>query len=192
MAKSKTNMNWLVLSIGSAIGAAASFIQIIERIAFADNPLANLSCDINSAFSCSSVFDGWQSSVFGFSNSIMCLLFFGVMLGIGLSGLFGSQLAKGLRLVMHFFSVFFLFFGAWYLQQSAFDIGALCLFCIFCYGGVILINWAWFRINHKDFPLLSKKSHKKIENLIAKGADSFFWIIWATLFVAMFIIAFNK
>lgn len=191
MTKNKSISTWLVLTIGSLVGAVASFIQIIERIAFADNPLANLSCDINSAFSCSSVFDGWQSSVFGFSNSIMCLLFFGVMLGISLSGLFGSQLAKGLRLTMHFFSVFFLFFGAWYLQQSAFDIGALCLFCIFCYSGVILINWSWLRINHQDLPMLSSKQKNKLSKFISKGGDTFFWLLWAFVFIGMFIVAFN-
>jgi uncharacterized membrane protein len=192
MAKNKIKLPWLILTIGSVIGAAASFIQIIERIAFADNPLVNLSCDINNAFSCSTVFDGWQSSVFGFSNSIMCLLFFGVMLGVGLSGLFGTQLAKGLRLTMHFFSVFFLFFGAWYLQQSAFDIGALCLFCIFCYGGVILINWSWIRLNVNDLPLISQNAKKQLQKFIAKGGDTFFWALWAIVFVAMFILAFKK
>jgi uncharacterized membrane protein len=191
MTKNKTFASWLILTLGSAIGAVASFIQVIERITFADNPLANLSCDINSAFSCSSVFDGWQSSVFGFSNSIMCLLFFGVMLGVGLGGLFSTGLAKSLRLVMHFFSVFFLFFGAWYLQQSAFDIGALCLFCIFCYSGVILINWAWLRINHNDLPGLSKKQKNSLSKFINKGGDTFFWLLWGLVFVAMFIVAFN-
>jgi hypothetical protein len=122
----------------------------------------------------------------------MCLLFFGVMLGVGLSGLFGTQLAKGLRLTMHFFSVFFLFFGAWYLQQSAFDIGALCLFCIFCYGGVILINWSWIRLNVNDLPLISQNAKKQLQKFIAKGGDTFFWALWAIVFVAMFILAFKK
>ena len=173
------------------MGAIASFIQIIERIAYGDNPLKSLSCDINSVFSCSNVFDGWQSSVFGFSNSIMCLLFFGVMLGVGLSGLFGAQLAKGLRLVMHFFSVFFLFFGAWYLQQSAFAIGALCLFCIFCYSGVIAINWAWLRLNIDDLPLLSNPAKAKVKKSFAKGADTFAWIMWGLVIAGMFVIAFR-
>jgi hypothetical protein len=48
----------------------------------------------------------------------MCLAFFAVLFGVGLGGVFSNGLAKNLRLVMHFFSVFFLLFGAWYLQQS--------------------------------------------------------------------------
>ena len=188
--KTKATAPWLFVVIGSSVGAVASFVQVVERISYGDNPVRSLACDINSVFSCSSVFDGWQSSVFGFSNAIMCLLFFGVMLGVGLSGLFGSSVTKGLRLTMHFLSVFFLFFGAWYLQQSAFDIKALCIFCMFCYSGVIAINWAWLRINADDLPLLSTNSKKKLKKAFASGADTFGWILWALLFVAMFMIAF--
>lgn len=186
----KTSMPWLVLTLGSAIGAVSSFVQTIERITYADQPINGLSCDLNSVFSCSSVFGEWQSSVFGFSNSIMCLLFFGVMLGIGLSGLFGSQMSKGLRLAMQFFSVFFLGFGAWYLQQSAFVIGALCVFCIFCYAGVIAINWSWLRINADDLPL-SKKHKKVLKSGMSQGADTFGWLLWAALIAVMFAYAFR-
>lgn len=189
--KYTSKVSWLFVVIGSSIGALASFVQVIERISYGDNSVKSLACDINSVFSCSNVFDGWQSSVFGFSNAIMCLLFFGVMLGVGLSGLFGSLLAKGLRLTMHFFSVFFLFFGAWYLQQSAFAIGALCIFCMFCYVGVIAINWAWLRINVNDLPLLSTASKKKIEKSFASGADTFAWIMWGLAFATMFVLAFQ-
>lgn len=186
-----TTTTWSTLTFGAAVGATASFVQVIERISYGDNPVKSLACDINSVFSCSSVFDGWQSSVFGFSNAIMCLLFFGVMLGVGLSGLLGSLLAKGLRLTMHFFSVFFLFFGAWYLQQSAFAIGALCIFCMFCYAGVIAINWAWLRINVDDLPLIGLNGKKKLKKAFKSGADTFGWIMWGLLFAAMFIIAFQ-
>lgn len=179
------SLPWLILTIGSAVGAIASFVQTIERIQFADKPLQALTCDLNSVFSCSNVFDAWQSSVFGFSNSIMCLLFFGVMLGIGLSGLLGGALNKGLRLIMHFFSVFFLVFGAWYLYQSAVVIHALCIFCIFCYAGVIAINWAWLRINAPDLPISAARK-KSLQNGFKIGADTFGWILWALAFAALF------
>lgn len=181
--------SWLILTLSAGIGAAASFIQTVERISFADNPSVALACDVNSVFSCSSVFTQWQSSVFGFSNSIMCLLFFSVLLGIGLAGLFGGVIAKNLRLILHFFSVFFLFFGAWYLQQSTFVIGALCIFCMFCYTGVIGLNWAWVRINAKDLPL-SAKNKTRLQGAIAHGVDTFFWIMWGLAIVAMFVFKF--
>lgn len=185
--KRSTKLVWWVATIGASVGLVASFIQTIERISYADQPLKALTCDINSVFSCSSVFDGWQSSFFGFSNSIMCLAFFAVVLGVAISGLTGSLINRYLRLIMHFFSVFFLFFGAWYLQQSAYDIGALCIFCIFCYSGVIALNWAWLRINIDDLaaPVHFKKQASK---LINSGADTFLWLLWAIAIAIMIII----
>lgn len=180
---------WLVLTISAAVGALAALIQTVERISYALHPNNPLTCDVNSVFSCSNVFDAWQSSVFGFSNSIMCLAFFGVMLGVGLAALSTDKLGKVLRFVMHFFSVFFLFFGAWYLQQSTFVVGSLCIFCIFCYSGVIGLNWAWLRINAADLPL-SKSLASKLQKAISHGADTLFWVLWGLAFVTMFIVKF--
>lgn len=119
----------------------------------------------------------------------MCLLFFGVMLGVALAGLGGGRLGKKLRLIMHFTSLFFLGFGAWYLQQSTFAIRALCIFCIFCYAGVIAINWAWLRLNVVDLPLATR--HKDaLQRGIKNGADTFIWLLWAIMIAAMFVFSF--
>lgn len=190
MKSNKINLKitWLVASAGSAMGLIASFIQIIERISYADQPLKALTCDINSVFSCSNVFDGWQSSFFGFSNSIMSLSFFAVVFGVAISGVTGSVINRYLRFVLHFFSIFFLFFGAWYLHQTVYAIGALCIFCIFIYGSVILLNWAFLRLNINDFSK-SSKLKTRFHKLMASGADTFFWVLWALI---MFIVLANK
>lgn len=180
---------WFVLAVSTAVGAIAAFIQTIERISFADNPTVALACDVNSVFSCSNVFDAWQSSVFGFSNSIMCLAFFAITFGVAIAGLNADKLGKALRLVMHFFGVFFFFFGAWYLQQSTFVIDSLCIFCIFCYLGVIGLNWAWLRINANDLPQ-SKSAHLRLNKAIEHGIDTFFWILWGIGIAGMFIYKF--
>ena len=183
-----TKYLWPTIILSASIGGLAAFIQTVERIQYALHPTSPLTCDINSVFSCTNVFDAWQSAVFGFSNSIMCLAFFAVTLGVGLAGA-TAQIGKVLRLTMHFFALFFLGFGAWYLQQSAFSIGALCIFCIFCYGGVIGLNWAWLRINSADLPL-SPKLHRGLDRAISHGADTFFWILWALGVAGMFVYKF--
>lgn len=174
---------WTVVASG-IVGMLASFIQTIERIEYAKNPTVPLTCDVNSIFSCSNVFDAWQSSVFGFTNSLMCVVFFVLIMGIGLAGATGSIISKGLRLFTHFITVFFLAFGAWYLYQSSFVIGALCIFCIACYAAVIAANWALLRININDLPLAS--SHKTgINKMIGSGTDTFLWILYAIAIAAM-------
>jgi uncharacterized membrane protein len=162
----------------------ASFIQTIERIEYAKHPTAALSCDLNSVFSCSNVFDAWQSAVFGFSNSLLCIVFFAVTMGIALAAATNSKLNKKLRLIMHFFAVFFLGFGAWYLWQSTYKIGYICIFCVACYSAVIAINWAWLKLNARDI-FTSKSAAKRWAWVEATGADNFAWALWSIVIAAM-------
>ena len=178
-------ISWFSIMVGAFVGGVASILQAIERMNWAAQPAAPLACDLNNAFSCSNVFGAWQSSVFGFSNSILCLVFFALMFGFGLAAYFSEQTNKIVRLVMHFFALFFLGFGAWYLQQTAFVVGSLCVYCIACYAGVIAINWGWLRINLDDVPM-SKDVRKKVERGIGRGVDTFLWILYALLFVFIF------
>lgn len=175
---------WWVLTVSAFMGLLASFVQTIERINFAKNPTLPLQCDINSVFSCSNVFDSWQSSVFGFSNSLLCIVFFAVLAGAGLAAATGSEINRYLRLILHSFSVFFLGFGAWYLWQSAYDVGYICIFCSICYTAVIVMNWAWLRINAKEY-FGSKTALKKWQQIEKSGADTFGWILYAVVFIAM-------
>ena len=163
---------------GSAVGLLASLFQTIERINYAKNPNVHLQCDISSIFSCRNVFDAWQSSFFGFSNSLVCMIFFGVLLGVGLAGLASSKISRWLRLLGHYLSLFFLGFGAWYLYQSAYSIGYICIFCSACYTGVIALNWAWLRLNYSDLPWFKKRT-QSFEKLMQKDTDTLLWVLYA-------------
>ncbi len=175
---------WWVLTVGSIAGLAASFIQTIEKINYAKHPTVPLTCDLNAIFSCSNVFDAWQSSVFGFSNSLMCIVFFALTAGVAFAGASGSLINKKLRYILHFFSVFFLGFGAWYLWQSTYRIGYICVFCVICYSAVITMNWAWLRLNANDL-FASETSSKRWKSIEAQGADTFVWILWGIFIAGM-------
>ncbi len=183
-------MLWQTLVGASLMGLVASFVQTVERIQFADNPAGQLYCDINATFSCSNVFTAWQSSVFGFSNSIMCLAFFAVLLGAALAGLTGAKLSKSFRFSLHGASLFFLGFGAWYLWQSVYVIGALCIFCLFCYAAVILLNLAWLRINANDLPL-SRANKQHLGRILERKHDFTFWALYAASFVVAMALHFS-
>ena len=174
---------------GSTVGLIASLIQTIERINFALQPKIPLSCDLSAIFSCSNVFDAWQSRVFGFSNSLVCMIFFAITLGVAMAGLTGSRISRIVRLGCQGSALFFLGFGAWYLWQSTFRIGFICIFCLFCYAAVIIMNWAWFRLNIQEFPPKIISS-EKLQKFIEQGGDVAFAIMWAMAIVAMLIIRF--
>ncbi len=180
---------YLLIVLGSLVGGIAALLQTIERIQWADHPTRALVCDINNAFSCSNVFAAWQSNVFGFSNALLCLTFFAVMLGFGIAVYKSKETARLPRLIAQFFSLFFLCFGAWYITQLMFVIGSMCIYCIACYAGVIAINWGWLRANVDDLPL-PKKAIGSLKNGIAKGADTFLWLLYALFFVALFLFRF--
>lgn len=182
MDKTKNRALFGLVVGASAVGLVASFMQLMDKLVHLKNPTANLACNISSVFNCSNVLDAWQSSFFGFPNSIMCIIFFAVMLGIAIAGATGSIINKNLRLVMHFFALFFLGFGAWYLWQSIYVIGTVCIYCMFCYAAVIAMNFAWIRINVGDLPYSKAK-----QKLIKQNWDMVFWLVWASAFVVMII-----
>lgn len=183
--------NWIILLIGSIIGLVSSLIQTIERISYAVKPEVALQCDINAVFSCSNVFDAWQSSFFGFSNSLLILAFFGILTGISLAGVSGSKINKKLRFILQFFALFFLAFGTWYLWQSTFVIGYLCIFCSFNYLAVVIVNWAFIRINADDI-FRSKSSAAKWTKFQQSGADTFLWLLWCLLVAGTVFMHFAK
>lgn len=187
--KTKEQGLWLVITVGSLIGLISSLVQTIERINYALHPKVALTCDINAVFSCSNVFDAWQSRVFGFSNSIVCMIFFALTAGIALAAVTGSKINHILRYVFHFFAVFFLGFGAWYLWQSTYRIGYICIFCLFCYSAVIAMNWAWFRLHYRELPL-KKSASAKLAKFVNNGGDLFIALMWALAIAGMIIFHF--
>jgi len=168
---------YATMTVGSAVGLIASFLQMLEKLSLLKNPHAALMCNINSVFSCTNVLNAWQSSVFGFPNSLMCIVFFSLTLGVALAGL-RPDLQRWLRLMMHGFTLFFLCFGLWFLAESTYVVNALCIYCVFCFSGLLLINFAWLRLNVDALPL-SDGSRKSLQRGINRGADIFGWLLLA-------------
>ncbi len=165
---------------GGAIGVLAAFFQMLEKLTLLKNKDAILSCDLSSVFSCSNVLNSWQSSVFGFPNSLMCMILFAIFATAGVAGLAASALSRGFRLGVQALSLFTLAFALWFLEQSIYDIGSLCILCIFCFAGLLLVNGAWLRLNAHDLPV-GERGRKALSRAIASGADIFGWFILAAI-----------
>ena len=166
---------YAVLAGGAGIGLAASFLEIVEYIAILKRPSAVLVCDLNGIFSCSNVLTKWQSSVFGFPNPLLCIVFFTFTLTLGLAGLTGSKFSRGLQFSAQGVSLFFLCFGFWFLQQSTYAIHYLCVLCIFCFAGVMAINASWLRLNVAGLPE-GLPIRSSLQRSINRGADIFVWL----------------
>lgn len=181
---------YITMVAGGLIGLIASFLQTMEKLTLLKNENAQLVCDLGSVFSCTNVLNAWQSSVFGFPNSLMCMVLFTIFGTVGLVGAAGGQLTRGLRLGIHGLAVFTLLFGLWFLSQSTFVINSLCLYCLFCFSGLLLVNWGWVRTNAADLPL-STRGRARLQRAIASGADTFAWIVLALAIAFVMVLRFT-
>lgn len=172
-----------LMVFGGVMGALASFMQLIEKIHLLKNPSVDLICNVNSVLNCTNVLNAPQSAVFGFPNAMMSLVLFVVFLSVGLVGLTGGTVSRGMRLATQFLSLFTLVFGVWFLWQSTYVIGAICLYCIFNFVGLVLINIAWVRVNHKDM-FKSKSTNDKLDKIVANNFDI---VAWGVLTLAVLV-----
>ncbi len=164
------------MATGGVIGMIAAFLQTTEKITLLQNKDAILTCDLNSVFSCTSVLSAWQSSVFGFPNSLMCLILFTIFASIAVAGLSGGNLPRGLRIGIHALSLFTLGFALWFLTQSIYVIGSLCILCIFCFAGLLLVNWGWMRLDAADLPI-GEHGRAFVKHCIETNIDTIIWIL---------------
>ncbi|HUC90188.1 MAG TPA: vitamin K epoxide reductase family protein [Patescibacteria group bacterium] len=165
-----------LIATGGVISAVSAFWQTLELLTHLEDKATQLTCNLNSVFSCSTVFDSWQSSAFGFPNSIMCLILFTIFASVALVGLANGKVTKGLRLAIQYLALFTLGFGLWFLWESTYSINALCVFCVSCFLGLLLINWGFFRLNADDLPI-----HKCLKAGIKNGADTFVWLLFGLI-----------
>jgi len=186
----KQRILFTTLTVASAIGFLASFLQTIEKLTLLKNPESILVCNINAVFSCTNILNSWQSSVFGFPNSLMCIIFFVIMMTAGIVGWTGGTINSKLRLVFLAMALFFVSFGFWYLWQSIFIIGSMCVYCIFCYGGVLVASDALLRLSYKDIKL-NNNLQKTLSRMIANKADIVLFTSIALIIVLEIIIKFT-
>jgi uncharacterized membrane protein len=168
---------WLGLVVVAAVvGMASTVIQLVERVALAENADADLLCDINGTFACGNVLTSWQASVFGpIPNASIGLSVFALTLGVAGAGLLGSSLSKATWGVATFFAGFMAAFTVWFLAQTAFVIGAVCLYCLVIGTMVLLINAAWWRIGLALGHLAGNRPLDAAAWVVRGGTDLVLW-----------------
>lgn len=177
---------YLTLSIGASIGLMAAFLQTIEKLILLDDKNAALPCNLNDIFNCSAVLAAPQSSLFGFPNSLICIAIFTLLLTVGTIGMTKSNLSENVLRAAQGASFFMLLFAVWFLLTSTYVIGAICIFCLICFGGLLLINAALWRLNFSDNKTTGRIS-QLFQSLRKKNFDTLLWISLAVLMTAAII-----
>ncbi len=180
---------WYVVLTGAVLGIVSTVWQTVERIAYAKGE-ASAVCDISAVVSCSNVYSHWQSSALGVPNSLIGLPVFAFMASLALSGLLGSQLSPRFLAGSLGLSVFMTLFIVWYLEQTAFDIGALCLFCAACMVNITLVSAGLVRVADAEGALGEGPLARRVHAMVDSWADLAVWVgllmgVAAMLFVGL-------
>lgn len=179
---------YALMLIGGALGMVTAGWQTVERIAWAKDPGAASVCEINAVVSCSSVYDHWQSSALGVPNSLIALPVFAILAGAGLAGVLGSYLSRGYLASLLGLTVFMTAFVTWYMEQTAFSIGVLCLFCVGCAVNIIIAGIGITRVAAAEHALGDGRAGRELRLLVEARADLIAWVGLALVIAAMLVV----
>ena len=177
------------------LGWIASFGLTLERLKVAADPSASTSCDISPFISCKSVMLSEQAALLGFPNPLIGIAAFAVPVVVGFGILAGAKYKgwfwNGL-LLGHLLALGFVI---WLFTQSAYVIGALCIYCMVAWTATIPLFWSILGFNLSQGFLGQKfmRLGKVIFEwawvitilsylVIATLAVIQFWEFWPTLF----------
>lgn len=130
-----------VLALGGAIGTAAAFALMVDRIALLKDPAFVPSCSISPLLSCGSVMTSPQAELFGFPNPLIGLVAFPVVATVGVLALGGGTVPRWVWLGLQAGSVAGLVFVHWLIAQSLYAIGTLCPYCMIVWVVTITVFW---------------------------------------------------
>ena len=123
------SLPWLLV-VGGALGFLASFDLVVERVKLLLDPSYRPSCSINPLLSCGSVMQTDQANVFGFSNPLLGVAGFPVVVAIGAALLAGARFRPWFWWGLVAGEVLAAVFVHWLAFESVFRIGALCPYCM--------------------------------------------------------------
>lgn len=148
----------VILLAGGILGFLASFILTIETIRSLQNPGYTPGCSLNPILSCASVMKSDQSSVFGFTNSLIGIGGFAGLMTVGLVLTAGARFKFWFWIAIQGAVTLGLIFTHWLIFESLYRIGSLCPFCMVVWSVTIPIFWYLTLYNLK----LSKYSKNSV------------------------------
>jgi uncharacterized membrane protein len=159
--------------IFSLLALIAAFDLSVEKIHLLEHPNASLSCSLNAVVNCASVMKTPQSSVFGFPNSYLGLMFFPIVATFAVMGLLGTTFTRYVVLKLEFLSGLALIFSYWLFFQSVYAIQILCPWCLLVTLSTTIVFASVTRYMLQQNSLnLKKSAQKKVEKFIGQGYET--------------------
>jgi uncharacterized membrane protein len=179
---------WWVVLVAAAAGLAFTTIQIMEKIALLKDPASGLFCDINATVSCTNVLNAWQSSVLGPPNALIGAIMFALLGSAALGGVLGSRPSRAYLLVLWGLALFFAAFATWFMVQTAFVIGSLCLWCTGIVTSVLASCAALTRLAHRAGAFGGDGFGRAMGTVVRSGLDLIIVVGWWLAIAAMLVL----
>jgi uncharacterized membrane protein len=184
---------YLEMLISSLIGLVAALVLSIEALALAEDPFADLGCNINSVLSCGTVGSSWQASLLGFPNAYLGLIAEPVVITIAVAALGGVRFPRWFMISAQIVYSIGLVFAYWLFVQSYFVIGALCPWCLTITVTTTLVFASMTRINILDNNFrLSPSAYRSLSGWLKAGADTLGVIVIFAILIAMIMIKYGS
>lgn len=163
---------YMTMLVSASLSLFAAMILSIDAFKLAKDENTELSCSINAIVSCSKVALSWQSTVFGFPNSFIGLMFESAVITIAISGLMLVRFPNSILRVAFFVYSAALFFALWLFSQSFFVIKAFCPWCMLVTVSTISVFTSMLRINiYQNAFNWSEDKYQRTLRLFLQGRD---------------------
>jgi len=175
--------------ISAILSLIAAFVLSVESWHLAANPDAALSCSVNAIINCASVMEHPTSELFGFPNSYLGLIAEPIVITVAVAGLAGVRFPRAFMAAAQigygagFVFAYYLFF------VSAFEIGALCPWCLLVTLSTTLVFMSLLHYNIREENLyLNPKTNEVLQRWIKRGYDRLFTavLLTACVFLVLF------
>jgi uncharacterized membrane protein len=185
-----------ILIISGVLALLASSLLTIEQMAVLKDPSYQPLCSLNPILSCGSVMNTDQASVFGFTNSLLGVMGYAVILTIGIVLLAGAQLKKWFWQGLNLGLLMGVIFVHWLFFQTVFRINSICPYCVVVWVTTIPMFWYVTLYNLREGNLKLPKSLNSLSEFIQKHHGNIllvwfailagiilnhFWYYWSTL-----------
>lgn len=188
-----TVMIWVTMLVSSMLSLVASFVLAVDAIRLAENPNADLGCNINSVISCGTVAGSWQSSLLGFPNAFLGLVTEPVIITIAVASLAGVRFPRWFMLSAQLFYTIGLVFAYWLFHQAMFDIGALCPWCLLITVSTTLVFFELTHVNIRDNNLyLPRRLQELALSAIRLNLDLIAVVVWILILVLAVVLKYGE
>ena len=138
---------YLEMLLSSLLGLVASLVLSIDAVRLAEDPLADLSCNISSTISCAKVGLTWQANLLGFPNAFLGLIAEPVVITLAVAALGGVRFPRWFMISAQAVYTIGLAFAYWLFYQAYFVIGAMCPWCMLITVTTTLVFASMTRVN---------------------------------------------